>query len=67
MLGIMAGLDQKDCYAVVWPRFSSTTALVCTWLVFLVTLHLALYCLFIAVGPQDAPHHGWYDSERQLL
>ena len=47
MLGIMASLDQKNRYAVMLPHFSSPTALVCTWLVFLVTLHLALCsCVF---------------------
>ena len=30
MPGIMAGLDQTDRYVVFWPRFSSTTALLCT-------------------------------------
>ena len=51
MLGIMAGLDQMDRYVVLWRRFSSTTALVCTWLVFLVTLHLAL-CSCVVVWPK---------------
>ena len=51
MLGIMAGLDQKNRYAVMRPHFSSTMALVCTWLVFLVTLHLAL-CSCVFVWPQ---------------
>ena len=51
MLGIMAGLDQLDRYVVMWPRFSSITALVCTWLVFLVTLHLALCSFVFSSGP----------------
>ena len=47
MLGIMAGMDQKNSCSVVWTRSSSTTAVVCSWLGFLVMMHLALCSLWL--------------------
>ena len=46
MLGIMAGMDQKDSFAATQrPRSSPTSAMACAWLVLLVTLQFALCSL----------------------
>ena len=46
MLGISAGMDQKDSCAVrLTPRSPSTFAGACAWLVLLVTLHPSLSSL----------------------
>ena len=66
MLGIMAGLDQKNRYAVMRPHFSSATALVCTWLVFLVTLHLAL-CSCVFAWPKMLRFMAGFQSSRPLV
>ena len=44
MLGILAGMEQKDSYvAYLWPRSLSFKAAACAWLVFLVTILLAVF------------------------
>ena len=55
VLGITAGVDQKDSSAVV------VLAVAYAWLVLLVLL-LVLCFLLLTSGP-DALHHGWYGPE----
>ena len=44
VLGILAGMEQKDSYvAYLWPRSLSFKAAACAWLVFLVTILLAVF------------------------
>ena len=44
MLDISAGMEQKDSYvACLWLRSSSFQAAACAWLVFLVTIFLAVF------------------------
>ena len=46
-----------------WPRSSSTTAVVCSMLVLLVTIHFVL-CSLVCRQARDAGHHGWYVDRR---
>ena len=53
MLGIMAGMDQKDSCSVLWPRSSSsTTAVACLLAGFLGLMYLALcsHVRFLGLG-----------------
>ena len=51
---VMTGIMQF----LVWPRLSSTTAVVCSMLVLLVTIHLVL-CSLVCRQPCDDRHHVW--------
>ena len=62
MLGIMAGMDQKDCIPPPLVRSSSTLAMAFAGLV-LLALHLALFSFLLSPGPKCSASYGRYDPE----
>ena len=67
MLGIMAGMDQKDSYAARgWPRSLPSTAEACSWLGFLVDAVRAVFPSLSACPPAGGHSVKLYRRPRTL-